>query len=387
MSRIAAACIVLTVCLLAVRCAPAQPPTQAFATLPPTADTDATVQAAIAKALPSPTPTPTPNIAATIEVSLAATISALRAATAAAIPTSMPSPAATPTATPQPTPIPTPTTAPPTSTATAIPAPTATQAPAPTPVQAPTATLVPTATPVPTPVPATPTVTLRPTPTSVPTATANPLIAAFSRLSTGVTVRQEGGFWVITSNSTPNHPSPYFARTDSRYQSYNGTNPQYAQNPNRIVATTLICRIPVEPGRAGSSMATPLGPIGIAINGVPFFNQYAGPNQPLTMEINSFDQYGGHPQQFGQYHYHLEPTALTAQFGKGALLGYLLDGFPVYGPEENGRALRSSDLDANHGHAHATAEYPSGIYHYHFTADNPYLNGTGYYGTPGTTPR
>ena len=278
---------------------------------------------------------------------------------------------------------------PPTIAATAIPAPTATQAPPPTPIQAPTATLPPPATPTPTPAPATPTATLRPTPTPAPTAAAatNPLVAAFARLSTSVTVRQEGGFWVITSNSTPNHPSPYFPRTDSRYQAYNGTNLQYAQNPNQIVATTLICRIPVDPGRAASTTATQGGPIGIAINGVPFFNQYAAMNAPLTMEINSFDQYGGHPQQFGQYHYHVEPTALTAQFGKGALLGYLLDGFPVYGPEENGRTLRSSDLDANHGHTHATAEYPNGIYHYHFTADNPYLNGTGFYGTPGTTTR
>ncbi len=199
-----------------------------------------------------------------------------------------------------------------------------------------------------------------------------------------MTVRQEGGFYVISSNSTPNHTSPYFSRTDSRYQAYNGTNPQYAQNPNQITATSLICRIPVEPQRGASTQATQGGPIGIAINGVPFFNQYAAMNAPLTMEINSFDQYGGHPQQFGQYHYHVEPSALTAQFGRGALLGYLLDGFPIYGPEENGRLLRSSDLDANHGHTHATAEYPNGIYHYHFTADTPYLNGTGYYGTPGT---
>ena len=213
------------------------------------------------------------------------------------------------------------------------------------------------------------------------------MIAAFARLSNGVTVRQEGGFYGITSNSTPNHTSPYFPRTDSRYQAYNGTNPQYAQNPNQIVAITLVCRIPVEPQRAAVTQATQGGPIGIAINGVPFFNQYAAMNAPLTMEINSFDQYGGHPQQFGQYHYHVEPAALTAQFGKGALLGYLLDGFPVYGPEENWRTLRSSDLDANHGHTHATAEYPNGIYHYHFTADTPYLNGTGYYGAPGTTTR
>jgi hypothetical protein len=55
----------------------------------------------------------------------------------------------------------------------------------------------------------------------------------------------------------------------------------------------------------------------------------------LTNEINSFDQYNGHPQMQGGYHYHIEPTYLTAQNGKHVLLGFLLDGFPVYGPLEN----------------------------------------------------
>jgi len=124
--------------------------------------------------------------------------------------------------------------------------------------------------------------------------------------------------------------------------------------------------------------------IGVSLNGVPFYNQYAGPSQPLTNEINSFDQYLGHPDQTSRYHYHEEPSYLTTQKGKSALLGFLLDGFPVYGPLENGTTLVSSDLDAYHGHSHATTEYPNGIYHYHITSDAPYINGSGYYGTPGT---
>ena len=41
-------------------------------------------------------------------------------------------------------------------------------------------------------------------------------------------------------------------------------------------------------------------------------------------------------------------------------------------------------MDEYHGHSHATSDFPDGIYHYHTTADDPYLNGSGYYGTPGT---
>ena len=66
------------------------------------------------------------------------------------------------------------------------------------------------------------------------------------------------------------------------------------------------------------------------------------------------------------------------------MLGFLLDGFPIYGPVENGVQLSSSDLDDYHGHFGVTAEYPDGIYHYHTTDDAPWINGDGYFGTPGT---
>ncbi len=133
------------------------------------------------------------------------------------------------------------------------------------------------------------------------------------------------------------------------------------------------------------SQPTPLGPIGVSINGVPFFNQYGGPNnRALAFEINSFDQYNGHPQMFSMYHYHVEPLYLTTICGRDAILGYLLDGFPVYGPMEKSKLVTNADLDASHGHAHTTAEYPGGIYHYHVTSEAPYINGVGFYGKPGT---
>jgi hypothetical protein len=53
--------------------------------------------------------------------------------------------------------------------------------------------------------------------------------------------------------------------------------------------------------------------------------------QPLTNEIVSFDKYWGHPDGGSHYHYHVEPTYLTTvKATKSALLGFLLDGFPVY---------------------------------------------------------
>jgi hypothetical protein len=210
------------------------------------------------------------------------------------------------------------------------------------------------------------------------------LPAIYSKFSSSLQVYTEGNYVVIKTTSVPDHKSPYFATTDSRYEAYNGSNPNFVLNPNRIISQSLTFKIPITPAEASSKSATPLGPIGVATNGVAMFNQYAGPATPLTNEINSFDQYNGHPQQTGQYHYHVEPTYLTTQRGKSTLIGVLLDGFPVYGPVENGVTVTSANLDAYHGHTGVTTDYPGGIYHYHITADAPYINGNGFWGTPGT---
>ncbi|MGJ8501031.1 YHYH protein, partial [Glaesserella parasuis] len=85
----------------------------------------------------------------------------------------------------------------------------------------------------------------------------------------------------------------------------------FSKNPNSISAQNYTFKIPLNPTKAATSAATPLGPIGVSLNGVPFFNQYAGPSQPLTNEVVSFDQYWGHPAQSGDYHYHVEPLYLT----------------------------------------------------------------------------
>jgi len=197
----------------------------------------------------------------------------------------------------------------------------------------------------------------------------------------------EGDFVVVQSNGLPDHKSPYYQNTQwsDKYEAYNGSNGNWNQNPNTISSGNMTYKIPLNPKEASNHSATPLGPIGVSLNGVAFYNQYAGPNNtPLTNEINSFDQYNGHPQQQGSYHYHVEPLYLTSENGRDALLGFLLDGFPVYGPIEDGNAVSNADLDAYHGHSHATTDFPDGVYHYHITDADPYLNGSGYFGTPGT---
>lgn len=206
---------------------------------------------------------------------------------------------------------------------------------------------------------------------------------AFQKFANGTEVTLSGDFIVIKAKGVPDHKSPYWGRGNTLYEAYNGTNVNFKVNPNVIAEQNFTFRIPLNPKEATSKAATPMGAIGVALNGVAIFNQFAAPGDDLTQEIDSFDQYNGHPTGTSVYHYHIEPTYLTAS-NKSGLVGFLLDGFPVYGPQENGKTLTSRDLDDYHGHTGVTADYPNGIYHYHITADTPYINGDGFFGTAGT---
>ena len=210
----------------------------------------------------------------------------------------------------------------------------------------------------------------------------------YKKIYGATSITSDGSFITIKSAGLPDHKSPYYQPSNSLYENFSGTTyggNTFQKNPNMISEKTYTFKIPLNPKVAATHQATPLGPIGVSLNGVPFFNQYAGPSQPLTNEVVSFDRYWGHPAPGGMYHYHVEPLYLTVEkVGKSALLGFLLDGFPVYGPEENGSKVAESSLDAYHGHTHATPDFSGGIYHYHVTASDPYINGSGYYGTPGT---
>jgi hypothetical protein len=210
----------------------------------------------------------------------------------------------------------------------------------------------------------------------------------YSKIYGASSITSDGTYVTIKTTDLPDHKSVYWSTSNSLYQAFSGTTFggfSFAKNPNSISSQSITIKIPVNPTVAANHAATPLGPIGIALNGVVLFNQYAGTGSPLSNEIAGFDQYWAHPQATGVYHYHVEPIYLTqTKFTASALVGFLLDGFPVYGPQENGKTLTSADLDAYHGHTSVTAEYPNGIYHYHFTQDAPYLNGSGFYGTAGT---
>ncbi|MEM8969993.1 MAG: YHYH protein [Bacteroidota bacterium] len=225
------------------------------------------------------------------------------------------------------------------------------------------------------------------TPTETEEPSADARLEIYQKIYAASDIYIEGDFIIIKTNGRPDHKSPYYMETEwasELHEEYDGDNDKFRLNPNRIGEFNYTFKIPLNPQEATRHQATPMGAIGVAINGVPFYNQYAAPDEPLTNEINSFDQYNGHPTGNSNYHYHIEPLYLTESKGNDVLLGFLLDGFPVYGPTEDGKLVSDNDLDEYHGHTHTTSDYPDGIYHYHITSNDPYINGNGYFGTPGT---
>jgi hypothetical protein len=213
------------------------------------------------------------------------------------------------------------------------------------------------------------------------------LPAVYNKIYGATSITFDGILVTIKSSDLPDHKSHYYPVGNPLREVFSGTTfggGNFAPNPNSILQQNITLKIPANPAVAATHAATPMGVIGVSLNGVPFFNQYAAGGSPLANEMNGFDQWWGHPQNTGLYHYHVEPKYLTTVVAtKSSLMGFLLDGFPVYGPEEVGGAAPAG-LDVYHGHIHATVDYPAGIYHYHFTTAAPYLNGNGFYGTPGT---
>ncbi len=211
--------------------------------------------------------------------------------------------------------------------------------------------------------------------TTTPSATT--LATMYSKFTNGVTVQLSGATVVLTSNGVPDHKSPYFGVGNAQYEA-----PQAGMvvNPNLIASQNFVMRVPASP-TATTPSDTPLGAMGMAVNGVALFNQYAAGRQPLTFEILSFDRYNGHPQQTGVYHYHIDPVWITGA-NQSALVGILLDGFPVYGSKDMDGSTPSG-LDSCNGHLGVTPDFPNGIYHYHVTAAVPYIAGC-FKGTPGS---
>jgi hypothetical protein len=165
-------------------------------------------------------------------------------------------------------------------------------------------------------------------------------------------------YMIVESDGIPNHPHGDFPN---------------ATNPNSIKKQNYKFYIPLEPKPAAKPTKTPFGPIGVAINGIPFYNQYnAEGGDAVKLEV--FDSCCGHPDQLGRYHYHKYPVCVKSPFKDpvgehSPLIGYAFDGYAIYGPnDDDGKP--PTDLDECNGHTDKEHGY-----HYHVTASYPYILG------------
>jgi len=180
---------------------------------------------------------------------------------------------------------------------------------------------------------------------------------------------------VITSNGLPSHPTGIYPIT-------NATNPtayKYDRNPNIISTKNYNYTLPANPQVASTATCVTYGPSGISLTGsVIYHGASTLGNDAAAHEM--LDKFGGHTDGTSTYHYHFASQDLQNQIGinKGGhspLMGYMFDGFGIYGPYgDDGKLIWSKDLDEYHGHKHPVMWDGKlvDIYHYHWTYDFPY---------------
>lgn len=211
--------------------------------------------------------------------------------------------------------------------------------------------------------------------------------------SDAVMVTFDGDEITISSNALPNHTSPYWAENNSLHIDPVVANAS-RMSPGIINEGSYTVTVPASPEKASSSSATGLGAIGIAVSGVPIFNDEEGPNVALSENVASgFDYAGGHNGPTG-YHYHLESSDVaentTLSHDDEQLVGILQDGFLIYGRKCNATNDYPTDLDESGGHSSST-QHSDGesFYHYHiinefYIGSYIILFGVDLQGTPNT---
>jgi hypothetical protein len=229
----------------------------------------------------------------------------------------------------------------------------------------------------------------------------------------------------MTSDGIPDHETGAFPN---------------ANCPNTMSAYSAAATVTLTPVDTG--VATKIGVVGYALNGVKFDPSTAGTctvdGQETSCSLigdsgtwniealgqTSFDfgvdDQNAHVQPTGEYHYHGMPEAVLAARSGGAavptLVGFALDGFPVYArygyssamdatsavvamtgsyrlksTPDSGRpstdtypmgaftqdyeyAAGAGDLDECNGRFDVTPEFPCGIYHYYITDSYPFIS-------------
>jgi hypothetical protein len=187
------------------------------------------------------------------------------------------------------------------------------------------------------------------------------------------------GFLTLKARNLPNHPTARFP----------GFNPSYIQEFNRTY------RLPLDPvpnpkavamNTSDRNGALPMGGIGLAVNGVVFYNPF---DAMMTDASSIMDYCCGHPSPDNRYHYHKYPICVNTPFvDKGdahsEVIGFAFDGFPIYGPYE-AAGVMAKDSTSNPLNAFNACYDKERGWHYHVTPGKfPYIIG-GFFGNVETS--
>jgi hypothetical protein len=185
---------------------------------------------------------------------------------------------------------------------------------------------------------------------------------------------------IVRSHNLPNHPTAVFP---DRWRALDG-------NPNYIQEQNATWYIPLEPQvdpehiamqEHNANGALPGGPIGIAVNGVIFFNPFDADSVEAIWRL---DRCCGHPSPGFEYHYHKYPVCVKSPWtddgtAHSPLIGFAFDGFPIFGPYEAPGEL-AKDSQKNPLNAFNVHFDEQRGWHYHVTpAKFPHIIG-GYWG-------
>jgi hypothetical protein len=185
---------------------------------------------------------------------------------------------------------------------------------------------------------------------------------------------------VVRSHNLPNHPTAVFPDVSRVLDG----------NPNVIREMDQTFYLPLEPtvnpkhaamtGIENRYVMNP-GAIGVAVNGVVFFDPYDADAVPAFWRL---DRCCGHPSPMSQYHYHKYPVCVKSPWNDDGrdhspLIGFAFDGFPVYGPYE-ADGVMAKDLKENPLNEFNLHEDAARGPHYHVTPGKfPHILG-GYWG-------
>ena len=184
--------------------------------------------------------------------------------------------------------------------------------------------------------------------------------------------------------------------------------PFVKMTPNSLKEQEWVWRIPLSPKIApkATSIKNVLGTLGFTVTGIPIYGPTEGPipaseafGDPVYNR--NLDACGGHTGPAGDYHNHAITLSLACNLGQQAVVGYALDGFPIYtnigcadnactqtlkltsgyiqtgDPKTNSwsaykyvKSVKNSVLDECNGRIE-----PDGTYGYHVTSSFPYIIG------------